>query len=121
MKTKIELTRLRADDAIMYSCSEKQLNFICDLMARRKMFNLFKHLFCIDGKARTYRITKLNAKKLITALLNGEEFEFKEKEVLPEMKEGKLKVKYKPTPKLEILDVEKKLYEQLYTEIEPEI
>jgi hypothetical protein len=99
MKTKIEISNLIGDDAINFECSIKQIEFIRDLMSKRKMDDLFQKYFTVNGKIIRNHLTKINAGRLIkTLLVYGSQIEFKEYQSIP-LKEKKIKKLYMPNAK----------------------
>lgn len=118
---KIEITRLRGNDAKIYAASRKQVDFICSLMLRRGMVDEFQRHFKIGHKVVCNHITRQSASKLIDALKRGKDFVFVGYTPIPSELPNPI-IKYLYKPKVPLSDVpritmeEQRALEQKYTE-----
>lgn len=80
-KMKIEVVKLRGDDAPKFQASLKQMYYIKALMENRGMNIAYNTHFCIQGKTIQNHLTIVSAGKLIDALKQNKEIQFVEKTI----------------------------------------
>lgn len=109
MKVKIETIKY----AGIYSASTAQMSYLQSLMQKRGLEREFvMNIGKLDNEKNRFHITTSAASKLITALLNNKEVVFVNGyEPPPVLKEGELKIVYKPTPVK--VDVPRKTFEEI--------